>query len=54
MNTVKAVLVAAMLAVAVAAIVDGTACQTEDSAYCIWWGPVQGNGGGAIVINLGR
>lgn len=26
-------------------------CATEDSVSCIWVGPVQGNGHGAIVIN---
>ncbi len=26
-------------------------CASEDSPSCIWIGPVQGNGGGGIVIN---
>lgn len=29
-------------------------CPTEDSTMCIWVGPVQGNGRGAIVLNLGE
>ena len=35
-------------------IAVGVACPTEDSTNCVWYGPVQGNGGGAIVINIGR
>lgn len=26
-------------------------CPTEDSSYCIWFGGIQGNGTGSIVIN---
>ncbi len=32
---------------------DTAACRSEDSTWCVWWGPVQGNGQGAIVVNLG-
>ncbi len=46
-----------MVAVLVAATLVGVwqrdhiACPTEDSVACIWWGPVQGNGNGSIVVN---
>ena len=26
-------------------------CPTEDSVHCVWYGPIQGNGDGSIVIN---
>ena len=26
-------------------------CAAEDSVSCVWFGPVQGNGGGRIVVN---
>ncbi len=26
-------------------------CRTEDSAHCVWFGAVQGNGRGATVVN---
>lgn len=26
-------------------------CPTEDSVSCVWVGPVQGNGGGRVVVN---
>lgn len=48
---VVALLVAYVAANTVALGVLGTACPTEDSSYCIWWGPVQGNGKGDIVVN---
>lgn len=35
-------------------IAVGVACPHEYSTNCVWWGPVQGNGRGAIVINIGR
>jgi hypothetical protein len=28
-----------------------TVCPTEDSTHCIWYGPLQGNRSGNIVIN---
>lgn len=27
-------------------------CPEEDSPHCVWIGPLQGNGTGAIVINI--
>ncbi len=48
-------LVAALVAASLVALGvwqrDHIACPTEDSAACVWWGPMQGNGRGAIVIN---
>lgn len=32
----------------------GTACEHEYSTGCVWYGPLQGNGKGAITINIGR
>lgn len=32
----------------------GTACEHEYSSNCVYWGPLQGNGKGGIVINIGR
>lgn len=26
-------------------------CATEDSVSCVWISPVQGNGGGRVVVN---
>ena len=35
-----------------ALVVCGTACDHEYSSSCVWYGPVQGNGSGTIVVNL--
>lgn len=47
-------LAAVVFASGLALTAVGTACPTEDSSNCVWWGPLQGNGKGNIVINIGR
>ncbi len=54
-HRVRMVTVAVVLAVlgAVVVAVSGVrgVCPTEDSTGCVWVGPLQGNGRGAVVVN---
>lgn len=52
MNKVIAFLmVLGFLATGISGVIFGTTCRTEDSEHCIWYGPIQGNGQGKIIIN---
>lgn len=53
---VLAVLALAALALVGALVALGArgVCATEDSASCVWVGPVQGNGRGAWLVVNGR
>lgn len=54
-KTTSTILVAALTiftAIAVAINVDQLRpCPTEDSVNCTWYGPLQGNGDGKVMIN---
>lgn len=41
----------ASLIIAGVAAAQSVICEEEDSLNCVWVGPLQGNGQGAIVIN---
>lgn len=47
----RMVVVLLLAAAAVVVATQQVTCEHEYSSNCIWWGPIQGNGGGSVVIN---
>jgi hypothetical protein len=53
LNRLAGVVAAILLLAIIATAVHSPICPHEDSTYCVWVGPLQGNHRGNVVFNLG-